>query len=201
MAQERSKRRKRQAGPVAAADGGAASPGGAPKAARAKRLPGSPAAMPPPPRGARQGKGNSGAADRVQQGSLKFDIPSDLTAARDVQQQVMDAVHAAGYSENAVFAVKLSLEEALVNAIRHGNKLNPAKRVKIHARVDAKQVEITIEDQGPGFNRANVPDPTAEENLTKCSGRGLLLMEAYMNKVEYSDNGRKVRLVKLNDDA
>lgn len=139
----------------------------------------------------------------MQQGSLKFDIPSDLAAARDVQQQIMDAVHAAGFSENAVFAIKLSLEEALVNAIRHGNKLNPAKRVKVQANINSTEAEIIVEDQGPGFDRSKVPDPTAEENLTKCSGRGLLLMEAYMNTVEYSNRGRRVRLVKRNepDDA
>lgn len=135
----------------------------------------------------------------MQQASLKFTIPSDLAASREVQQQIMDAVHRAGFSENATFAIKLSLEEALVNAIKHGNKLDPKKHVHIQAKVNSRQAEIVIEDEGPGFDRKCVPDPTADENLTKCSGRGLLLMEAYMTSVEYSNQGRKVRMIRKND--
>jgi serine/threonine-protein kinase RsbW len=137
----------------------------------------------------------------VEKASLKFDIASDLAASRDVQRAVLDALAAHGYSDNAIFAVKLSLEEALVNAIKHGNKLDPGKRVRVAAEIDNRQCQIVIEDQGPGFDRSAVPDPTAEENLTKCSGRGLLLIEAYMNKVEYSKGGRRVRLLKVNDNV
>lgn len=135
----------------------------------------------------------------MEKASLKFNIASDLSAATEVQRAIMDAVAAHGYSENGIFAIKLSLEEALVNAIKHGNKLDPKKRVRVQANVDDKQCEIVIEDQGPGFDRAKVPDPTADENLTKCSGRGLLLIEAYMTSVQYSKGGRRVRLLKLND--
>lgn len=137
----------------------------------------------------------------MEKASLNFNIASDLAAARDVQRDVMGAVAAHGYSENAVFAIKLSLEEALVNAIKHGNKLDPKKRVRVHADVSERQCEIVIEDEGPGFDRSTVPDPTADENLTKCSGRGLLLIEAYMTSVEYSKGGRRVRLLKVNDGA
>jgi serine/threonine-protein kinase RsbW len=135
----------------------------------------------------------------LQQAPLKFTIPSVLGASRDVQQQIMEAVHRHGYSEEAAFGIKLSLEEALVNAIKHGNKLDPRKHVRVTAEVTARHVEIIIQDEGPGFDRTCVPDPTADENLTKCSGRGLLLMEAYMTSVEYSDNGRRVRLYKVKD--
>ena len=62
-----------------------------------------------------------------------------------------------------------------------------------------ESVSIVIEDEGPGFNRQTVPDPTAEENLTKCSGRGLLLMETYMTSVEYSNKGRRVCMIKRRD--
>jgi serine/threonine-protein kinase RsbW len=135
----------------------------------------------------------------VQATSLKFDIPSDLGESRHVHQQIMAAVESHGFSDDAVFAIKLAIEEALVNAIKHGNKLDPNKHVRVQATIGPDQAEIVIEDDGPGFSRCAVPDPTADENLTKCSGRGLLLMEAYMNTVEYSNNGRRVRLVKKRD--
>jgi len=131
-------------------------------------------------------------------GTMKFIIESDLSQQREIQKRILDAVEGAGFTSDSVFAVKISLEEALINAIKHGNKLDPNKKVRIEASVSPNETEIIIEDEGPGFERAEVPDPTAEENLLKCSGRGILLMETYMDQVEYSKNGRRVRMIKRN---
>jgi serine/threonine-protein kinase RsbW len=130
--------------------------------------------------------------------ALSFTIPSDPAATRDVQKQIMDRVEAEHYGEQSTFAIRLALEEGLLNAIKHGNKLDPRKTVHVEAKVTAKSTEITIEDQGDGFERSTVPDPCADENLLKCSGRGILLMEAYMDKVQYSRGGRRVKIVKKN---
>src|SRR5687767_7070460 len=129
---------------------------------------------------------------------LVFTIPSDLAASRDVHKAIMDRVEAQHYDEQSTFAIRLALEEGLMNAIKHGNKLDPKKKVHVEAKVNSKSTEITIEDQGKGFHRDEVPDPCSEENLLKCSGRGILLMEAYMDKVEYSNGGRRVKMVKKN---
>ena len=129
---------------------------------------------------------------------LVFTIPSDLAASRDVHKTIMDLVEAQRYDEQSTFAIRLALEEGLMNAIKHGNKHDPKKTVHVEAKVTPKSTEITIEDQGKGFHREDVPDPCAVENLLKCSGRGILLMEAYMDKVEYSNGGRRVRMVKKN---
>ena len=129
---------------------------------------------------------------------LVFTIPSDLAASRDVHRSIMDRVEAQHYDEQSTFAIRLALEEGLMNAIKHGNKLDPKKTVHVEATVTPKATEITIEDQGKGFQRDHVPDPCAEENLLKCSGRGILLMEAYMDEVKYSQGGRRVRMVKKN---
>ena len=129
---------------------------------------------------------------------LVFTIPSDLAASRDVHKAIMDRVEAERYDEQSAFAIRLALEEGLMNAIKHGNKLDRSKTVHVEATVTAKQAEISIEDQGAGFARTDVPDPCAAENLLKCSGRGILLMEAYMDKVEYTHGGRRLRMVKKN---
>jgi serine/threonine-protein kinase RsbW len=129
---------------------------------------------------------------------LDFVIPSDPAATRDVQKQVMDRVEAFGYDEQHLFAIRLALEEGMMNAIKHGNKLDKRKTVHVQAKVTPKRTEITIEDQGPGFNRSSVPDPCTEANLLKCSGRGILLMEAYMDTVQYTRGGRRVKMVKKN---
>ena len=129
-------------------------------------------------------------------GHMHFDIPSDFTEGRKVQKAILDAVARFGFDPDNVFAIKLALEEAMINAIRHGNKLDRDKKVHVDAIINEHEARITIEDEGIGFNRATVPDPTSEENLTKCSGRGLLLMETYMTSEEYSNKGRRIHMVK-----
>lgn len=131
--------------------------------------------------------------------AVKFKIPSDLSAVREVQSRILDDVKRHGYDQESTFAIKLALEEVLINAIKHGNKFDQGKHVHVECNVTPDQAEIVIEDEGPGFDRVEVPDPTLVENLTKCSGRGILLIEAYMTSVEYSNRGRRVRMIKKND--
>ena len=130
---------------------------------------------------------------------MRFTIASNPEAARHVQEQILVDVEKAGFDGQDFFAIKLALEEALVNAIKHGNRSDPHKHVKVDAKVSSREVEICIEDEGPGFRRKDVPDPCAMENLEKCSGRGILLIEAYMNSVRWDRGGRRVRMVKKNE--
>jgi serine/threonine-protein kinase RsbW len=130
---------------------------------------------------------------------LQFTIPSVPAAIHDVHKRIMDEVERHHYGEQSAFAIRLALEEGLMNAVKHGNKLDASKTVHVEAKVTPKQTEIVIEDQGAGFERKDVPDPCAEENLLKCSGRGLLLMEAYMDKIQYTHGGRRVKMIKKND--
>ena len=118
---------------------------------------------------------------------IRATFASDFNVARDVQRRILAAVIIHRFDDKDTFAIK------------HGNKLDPAKHVHVDTTVTNEQAEIIIEDEGPGFDRGCVPDPTAEENLDKCSGRGILLMEAYMDHVEYSKGGRRVRMIKKNN--
>ena len=129
---------------------------------------------------------------------MRFVIPSDLERGREVQEIILRTCREVGFDEDAFFAVKLALDEAVTNAIKHGNKLDPRKQVEIVASITAQRAEIEIRDEGPGFDRSMVPDPTCEENLDKCSGRGLLLIEAYMSSVSWSEDGRSIRMMKRN---
>ena len=123
-------------------------------------------------------------------------IASDWKAAKLVERRLLKEVARHGYSEASVFAIKLALEEGLTNAIRHGNGSDPAKKVEVAFDVDANRAVITITDQGKGFDPAAVPDPTADENLEKPSGRGIMLMRAYMDQVSYNQRGNQVVMVK-----
>ena len=131
--------------------------------------------------------------------SIKFAIPSDFARGREVQSRILHEIEKYKYNTDCVFAIKLSLEEAVVNAIKHGNKADPSKMVYVEALIGPQQCEISVEDEGPGFDRTNVPDPTAEENLEKCSGRGILLIESYMTSVRWSNHGKRLHMVKRND--
>ena len=143
------------------------------------------------------GAGSSG-ADASTPGSFRVTIPSEFGAGRDVQERILADVQRHGFSTDSTFAIRIALEEAMVNAIKHGNRLDPAKKVHVESRVTPKRAEITIEDEGPGFDRSSIPDPTDEEHLDKPSGRGILLIEAYMDGVEWSRGGRRLRMVKEN---
>jgi serine/threonine-protein kinase RsbW len=128
-----------------------------------------------------------------------FVISPERDNRREVQNRILEAVKANGFEGQNYFAINLALEEAFTNAIKHGNRHDPKKQVKVLAKVTPRRFEIRIEDQGVGFDRKSVPDPTVLENIEKCSGRGILLIEAYMTEVSWDRGGRRLKMVKLNE--
>ena len=123
-------------------------------------------------------------------------IPSDLGEARRVQDEVEEALQSAGYGDRDVFSIKLAVEESLVNAMKHGNQLDPSKNVNVGYTVTPERFDIRIEDEGPGFDPGEVPDPTDPENLERPCGRGLLIVRSYMNEVKYHGKGNIVTMWK-----
>ncbi|MBL9140620.1 MAG: ATP-binding protein [Phycisphaerae bacterium] len=141
----------------------------------------------------------SGSPTKPQSRGGRFDREWTLHDQRDaietVQRSVAEALHERGYDEAAAFAIRLALEEALVNGFRHGNHGDPTKSVTIRCGMDSNRVEFEVEDQGEGFDPRSIPDPTAEENIEIPSGRGIMLMRAYMAVVEFLPPGNKLRIV------
>jgi serine/threonine-protein kinase RsbW len=123
-------------------------------------------------------------------------IPSDFSAVVAAEETVLKEVSPLGYGQSSLFGIKLALEEGLNNAIRHGNRLDPRKTVQLDYEVSREHVVIEIADQGLGFDPQGVPDPTADENLEKPSGRGIMLMRAYMDEVRYSRDGKQLHMMK-----
>lgn len=111
-----------------------------------------------------------------------------------LERSVMDAVSRSGYDTASGFAIRLAMEEALMNAFKHGNKSDPDKKVTVRWLVEPAFVEIQIEDEGEGFDPLSVPDPTDQDNIEIPSGRGLMLMRAYMSEVEFSPQGNRVTM-------
>jgi len=126
-------------------------------------------------------------------------IPSRAEEVAGVLTKIVERIESEGFSPEAVFAVRLALDEALINAIKHGNKLDDSKTVAVDLELDDNGISITIEDEGPGYDPCSLPDPTAEENLSRPCGRGVMLMHAYMTKVKHNTKGNRVTLVKTRD--
>jgi serine/threonine-protein kinase RsbW len=137
----------------------------------------------------------------VAQMATELTITSDLAEARRVQELIEEALTASAYTEHDIFAIKLALEEALVNAIKHGNQMDPDKRVYIVYHVTAERFDIRITDEGAGFNPEDVPDPTDPANLERPCGRGLLLMRGFMTDVQYHGKGNIVSMSKVREAA
>lgn len=112
---------------------------------------------------------------------------------------ILDELEELGYTEKERFGIRLALEEALVNAVKHGHRGDTSKTVRVRYQASMVQFMVEIEDQGPGFVPARVPDPLLPENLERPSGRGVLLMEHYMTWVRYNDRGNRVTLCKMRD--
>jgi len=124
-------------------------------------------------------------------------VPSTLEARLEVEKRVLDFVDKTGYnSEEGIFSIKLALEETLVNAIRHGNKLDTSKNIRIAYGVDKNHLIIEVEDEGEGFDYSHLPDPTAPDRLELPHGRGIMLIKHYMDDIKFNGKGNRVRLVK-----
>ena len=124
-------------------------------------------------------------------------ISSDTAEARRVQEEIEQQLVARRASDQETFSVRLALEEALVNAVKHGNQLDQTKKVHVSYRFLPDRLEVRITDEGPGFDPNDVPDPTAVENLERPCGRGLMLMRHYMSEVAYNSRGNCVCMAKV----
>jgi len=100
------------------------------------------------------------------------------------------------YCEDDIFAVRLAMEEAFFNAVKHGNKMDAQKQVKIEYILAPDRVEIIITDSGEGFDPDSLPDCRADENLYKIDGRGIFLIRAYMDSVEFNETANSIHMIR-----
>ena len=124
------------------------------------------------------------------------EIPSIVDEIGDVEESVIEALAQTSFSDVELFAVRLALDEALANAIRHGNGADPCKKVFVRFCMEDARITISVRDEGRGFDVTNIPDPTEDERLELPCGRGLLLMKSYMDSVTFNECGNEVTMVK-----
>ena len=126
-----------------------------------------------------------------------FCIPSRTDAGHAILDGVLLQLQDFEWEQKDVFAIQLSFEEAIVNAIRHGNQSNNRLGVRVHLEITPERFLARVEDEGPGFNPDSLPDPTLEDFLDRPCGRGVKLMRAFMTSVHFNPSGNAVTLEKF----
>jgi serine/threonine-protein kinase RsbW len=127
---------------------------------------------------------------------IEFELPSDLALMNGVLQYLLERVAKMGLITPERSNLFIALDEAFVNAVKHGNKNDPTKLVRVGAELSPKEACFTVEDEGEGFDVETIPDPRDPANLFKSSGRGVLLIYNIMDEVEYNAQGNRVKMVK-----
>src|ERR1041384_2848750 len=127
---------------------------------------------------------------------IEFELPSDLALMNGVLEFLQERVAKLGLIRTERANLFIALDEAFVNAVKHGNKNDLTKLVKITAELSEKEASFTVEDEGEGFDIHEIPDPCDPSNLFRTSGRGVLLIYNIMDEVEYNAQGNRVKMVK-----
>jgi serine/threonine-protein kinase RsbW len=131
--------------------------------------------------------------------TVKLDVASRLEMLEMVQTALHHVAGMAGFDEDATHYMSVAVREAVVNAMKHGNRMDEDKRVAVNLVLHPRRLEVTVRDQGPGFAPEDVPDPLAPENLLKANGRGIFFMRSFMDEVSYAfpaGGGTLVKMVK-----
>jgi serine/threonine-protein kinase RsbW len=124
-------------------------------------------------------------------------LPSDLDIGHAAIEELLQALNAAGWDGADLFRIQMAIEEAVVNAIEHGNQKDQSKKVHVVFRVNPEQVWMQVTDEGNGFDHRNVADPTVEELLDKPRGRGVMLIRELMSEAIYNECGNQLTIIKL----
>ncbi len=130
---------------------------------------------------------------------IEFEFPSTIKLMHSILEYLTKRVEKVGIIDSESSNLFIALDEAFVNAVKHGNKFDANKIVKISAEVSPKEARFTIEDEGEGFNISEIPDPTNPENLFKTSGRGVLIIHNIMDEVSYNESGNRITMVKKSE--
>jgi serine/threonine-protein kinase RsbW len=128
-------------------------------------------------------------------------IASDPSVARQVLDELLAQLESRQWQQREIFAVHLAVEEALVNAIQHGNGCDERKYIHVVCLLSSDRIRIEITDEGRGFDPSNLPDPTCDDHLHTPCGRGVMLMRAFMSRVEFNARGNGVIMEKERDQA
>jgi len=130
---------------------------------------------------------------------IEFEIPSAISLMHSILNYLLKRVEKIGVINAENSNLFIALDEAFVNAVKHGNKFDAEKNIRITAEVSTKEARFTVEDEGEGFDVNAIPDPRDPENLFKSSGRGVLIIHNVMDEVRYNKRGNRVEMIKKSE--
>ena len=127
-------------------------------------------------------------------------LDSTLDSVDIAEEAVLKEAEELGFEEDDLHKIGMSVRECMVNAVVHGNRYNARKKVHVMIQRTSDRLAVVIQDEGDGFDMAELPDPLANENLLRHSGRGLLLIQAFMDEFQIrprEPKGTEVKMVKI----
>jgi serine/threonine-protein kinase RsbW len=127
----------------------------------------------------------------------KWTLDTRIPLIEGVEEEVEAILRKLGWNEDDILKIRISFREAMVNAMKHGNKMDPSKKVEVDVKISAKELYFRVKNEGEGFDPNSIPDPLAPENILKDSGRGVLMMRDTFDSVSYEDNARVIILEKV----
>ena len=130
---------------------------------------------------------------------IEFEIPSAISLMPVILDYLTKRVEKVGIIDSESSNLFIALDEAFVNAVKHGNQFDTKKNIRITAEISTKEARFTVEDEGEGFDVNSIPDPRDPENLFKSSGRGVLLIHNIMDEVKYNKRGNRVEMIKKSE--
>ena len=133
--------------------------------------------------------------DDVRAGQLyTLQLPSTEESITQLEALIENIADKYQVSEDTFANMMTCLNEALINAIKHGNKMDPGKKVIVNAEVELKRIIWTVTDEGPGFDYTHLPDPTAPENIENLTGRGVFIIKHLADQCIFNGSGNEVEL-------
>ena len=129
---------------------------------------------------------------------VSYTLDSSLASVNKVEQTAEEFAERAGFDEDTVPNIAMAVREAAVNAVLHGNAYDPEKHIIASFETSSESLTIRISDQGVGLDPESVPDPLAPENILRGSGRGIFLIRAFMDEVNFRqlNPGTELTLIK-----
>ena len=127
-------------------------------------------------------------------------LDSTLESVDSAEELAVGMAQRAGMDEDDLMKVGMAIRESVVNAVVHGNRYNSQKKVRFAVALDGQSFTVRVGDEGEGFDTSALPDPLAEENLLRQSGRGVLMMQTFMDEFQVRPrhpSGTEVRMVKF----
>ncbi|MCS6873162.1 MAG: ATP-binding protein [Pyrinomonadaceae bacterium] len=127
---------------------------------------------------------------------IEFIFPSSISVIHWIVDYLTERVEKMNLIDPKKSNLFVALDEALANAVKHGNKFDTKKLISLTAHISPEQADFVIEDEGEGFDATAVSDPTSKENIMKPGGRGILIMKNVMDEVTYNPKGNRLRMIK-----